>query len=77
MTGKRKGKSFKYHPIKWDPSVFDEIEEAVRNGHWEDPTKFIKEAVRDKLDKVNTSEFKNHTTIRNLKGEVVAEIFYD
>lgn len=70
-------KKFKYHPIKWSLQAFDQIEEAVKNGHWDDPTKFIKEAVQDKLDKLNNSEFRNHTTIRNQRGQVIAEIYYD
>jgi len=77
MTVKKSADGFRYHPVKWDPSVFDQIEEAVRNGNWEDPTKFIKEAVQDKLDKLDEAGFKNHKTIRNQKGEVIAEVFYD
>jgi hypothetical protein len=66
-----------YHPIKWPGDLFDAILEAVKNGNWETPTQFIKEAVEDKLDRIEKSGFHKHKVIRNLKGEVIAEVFFN
>jgi len=63
--------------IKWEEGFYDEIQVHIKDQKGLTMAGFVKEAVREKLDRINKSDFKASTTIMDKSGRKIAMVWHE